>query len=394
MGNYSFAGIMVLVTVILMDILGGAEMDLFVPSFSELQKYFNLTPFWTEALLSLNFIGFCGSLFLVGALADRYGRKPLIYSGLIIFILGSILCVGAPSYSFLLIGRFLQGVGVAAPATLCFLIIADSYPMDQQRSLMGILNGIVNVSVGAAPVIGSYITLYFQWRGNFIALLLLGIITLGMTIFFIPRPQLSATKTSLTLRGYLPLLQSKPLLLLMMNILFFSLTYWVFVGIAPILYMKDLGVSLLHFGYYQGSLAFVFSMGSIVVGLMIKRYNVKKMLLIGNWVCVVSLVSIGWLTWVDSCDPLLITLAFIPYSIAVSVPVVVIYPLCLDIMPHAKGKVSAMIQAIRLILTAACLQIAGYYYTGSFQNIGIIIFLFLLGGIITLFWILKKHEFS
>lgn len=97
---------MVLATVIFMDLLAGMEFDLFVPSFPELQNQFSLSPFWVEALLSVNFVGYCLSLFLVGGLADRYGRKPIILLGLLTFIIGSILCLWAPSYAFLLAGRF------------------------------------------------------------------------------------------------------------------------------------------------------------------------------------------------------------------------------------------------------------------------------------------------
>jgi len=98
---------MVLATIILMDILSGMEFDLFVPSFPELQSYFSLSPFWVETLLSVNFAGYCLSLFFVGGLADHYGRKPIILLGLMTFIIGSILCLWASSYQFLLVGRFL-----------------------------------------------------------------------------------------------------------------------------------------------------------------------------------------------------------------------------------------------------------------------------------------------
>ena len=127
----------ILATVILMDLLGGAEVDIFVPSFPELQTIFNLSPFWAEGLLSINFLGTVLSLFFVGGLADRYGRKSIILLGIIIFIIGSIFCILASSYHLLLMGRFLQGIGIAAPATLCFLIVADAYTLKDQRSLMG-----------------------------------------------------------------------------------------------------------------------------------------------------------------------------------------------------------------------------------------------------------------
>ena len=161
----SFAKIMLLTTIILMDILGGAEVDLFVPSFPEIKSHFNVSTVWLEALLSANFIGSCISLFFVGDLADKYGRKPIILIGLIIFIIGSSFCAFSLNYNFLLIGRFLQGFGISAPAILCFIIIADLFPLKKQQYYIGVLNGFINVAVAGAPVIGSYIAMCFHFRG-------------------------------------------------------------------------------------------------------------------------------------------------------------------------------------------------------------------------------------
>ncbi|MCP6756404.1 hypothetical protein NL533_32755, partial [Klebsiella pneumoniae] len=72
MGNVFASRTMILMSVIVMDLLTGMEFDLFVPSFPELRNHFGLTSFWVEALLSINFIGYCLSLFFVGGLADRY----------------------------------------------------------------------------------------------------------------------------------------------------------------------------------------------------------------------------------------------------------------------------------------------------------------------------------
>jgi DHA1 family bicyclomycin/chloramphenicol resistance-like MFS transporter len=161
---------MIFFIVILMDLLAGMEFDIFVPSFPALQSQFSLTPFLVEALLSVNFVSYCLSLFFVGSFADRYGRKPIILIGLLTFIMGSVFCLWAPSYTLLLIGRLLQGIGIAAPAILSFLIIADTYPLKKQQYYMAMMNGVMNASVAAAPVIGSYITLYFNWQGNFMVL--------------------------------------------------------------------------------------------------------------------------------------------------------------------------------------------------------------------------------
>ncbi|MGI4852154.1 MAG: MFS transporter [Janthinobacterium lividum] len=265
----------ILMTVIFMDLLSGMEVDLFVPSFPELQSQFDLSSFWLEALLSINFIGFCLSLFLIGSLADHYGRKPILLIGMVIFIIGTLMSLSG-SYAFLLMGRFFQGVGVAAPSILSFLIIADTYPLKKQQYLMAMLNGLMNISVGLAPVIGSYVTLYFHWQGNSIVLLLLALITLVMILVFIPNYKLPKLKEPFSLQAYIPLFQSKSLMLLVMTLIFVFLPYWIFVGMSPLLYMKDLGVSLAHFGYYQGAMALVFALGSLLYGSVIDKYDQKK----------------------------------------------------------------------------------------------------------------------
>ncbi len=380
----------VLFTIILMDLLVGMEFDLFVPSFPELQRDFNLSASWVEALLSFNFIGYAISLFFVGSLADHYGRKPIILIGLVIFIIGSIFCIWAPSFYILLAGRFLQGIGVAAPSILSFLIIADTYPIAKQQYLLAILNGIMNASIAAAPVIGSYITLYFSWQGNFTALFLLGILVLIMTLIFVPHYKLSKKHETVSFAGYVPILKSKPLMLLIANIVLIFVPYWIFVGMSPLLFMEDLGVDLKHFGYYQGSLALVFALGSVTYGQIMGRFNQKNMLVVSNLTFIFSMIVIGMVTILDGLHPVFITLSLLPFTIAQIIPTTILYPIALNYLPHLKGQVSAVMQGTRLIVSSLALQIAGYFYADSFRNIGIIILCFLLFIIITLYYVIRN----
>lgn len=375
-----------------MDLLAGMEFDLFAPSFPELQQQFNLTPFWVEALLSVNFIGYFLSLFAVGSLADRYGRKPIIVLGLVIFILGSIMCLYSPSYAVLLIGRFFQGVGVAAPAILSFLIIADIYPLKQQQSLYAVLNGVMNAAVGIAPVLGSYISLYFHWQGNFVALLLLGVATLLMTIPFIPTAKAADHKEPFSLKEYLPIFKSKPLLLIMLHFVFAYTPYWIFVGMSPLLYMEELGVSLAYFGYYQGALALLFAVGTLLSTMLVNRFDQKKMLRISLCLEWGSLLSIAVITFSNSTNPLFITLSMLPYIVAGIIPNILLYPICLNFMPQAKGRVSAALRGTHLVCTAISLQLAGYVYSGSFKSIGLLMIVFVFLGALMLGWALKNAE--
>lgn len=163
-------------TALLVSLLAGAEVDLFVPSFPELSHIFNLTPFMVQLTLSVNFMAYCICSLFTGALGDRYGRRPVILVSLFIFVMGSFLCVLAPNFLILLLGRFFQGAGIAGPAVLGYLIVADECSVENKSSLLGLLNGMVTLAMAFAPVVGSYVTFYFHWRANFLVLLSLGLI--------------------------------------------------------------------------------------------------------------------------------------------------------------------------------------------------------------------------
>ena len=382
----------IILAVMCLDFLAGMEFDLFVPSFPELRSHFDISPFAVEALLSINFIGYCIGVIAFGELGDRYSKKPILLWGLGIFIFGSVLCVWGNAYIWLLVGRCFQGVGVAAPAILSFLIIADLYALQAQQRLMSFLNASMNIGVGLAPILGSYITLYFGWKGNFYTLLVFGIVVLGMTIWCVPNKMGHIkTERQSTLKGYIALFRSKPLMILIAHIVFMIVPYWIFVGMSPLLYIQDLGVPLAHFGYYQGLFAFVFAIGSLIFGLILPYADSMHILRVGAGILLVSCLTVGYTVFVNSSQPLWITLAFLPFVIGQIVPSSVLWPLCINFMEDAKGKVSAVIQVGKLLICALSLQIAGWYYDGTFRHIGIIVLIFMIMTLITFVWVLRRY---
>jgi DHA1 family bicyclomycin/chloramphenicol resistance-like MFS transporter len=103
-------------------------------------------------------------------------------------------------------------------------------------------------------------------------------------------------------------------------------------------------------------------------------------------------MSVAVITAYNSHNPLIITLAFIPFIISQIIPSNILFPLCLSYMPQAKAKVSAVLQGSRLIFSALSLQLVGYFYQGTFQNIGLIIGVFIFIMIITQWVIIRKRH--
>jgi DHA1 family bicyclomycin/chloramphenicol resistance-like MFS transporter len=380
---------MKLITIIIICILAGAEVDLFIPSFPELQQLFHLSPFMVQLTLSVNFCAYCIGSFISGSLGDKYNRKIVILGGLTIFTLGSIACIFATNFSWLVLGRFLQGCGIAGPAILTYVIIADEYSVSQQHKLMGMVNGIVTLAMSFAPIIGSYVTLFFKWQGNFILLFAISLLALFMGYYFIPANKHVKAEGE-NLPSYLSLLKSPKLLAYMMAICFLIVPYWTFIGMAPILYMQDLGVDLSEFGYYQGTLAITFSVVSITSGASLKRFGTANCFYAG---CALFLIS-GFLILITglsgSNNPLIITGSMLLFSAGAVFPINILYPISLNVIPHAKGRIAAIIMAVRLIFTAIALELVSYYYQGNFLIISLVMCICIIITISLILVILKK----
>src|SRR5712691_7522143 len=94
-------------------------------------------------------------LLTAGTLGDRFGRKRLFLSGLVLFLLGSTFCGFAPTLGWLLFGRVVQGVGAAAmlPGSLSVLVAAFPEPRHRAQAI-GLWSGVSGVALAAGPLVG------------------------------------------------------------------------------------------------------------------------------------------------------------------------------------------------------------------------------------------------
>jgi DHA1 family bicyclomycin/chloramphenicol resistance-like MFS transporter len=103
-----------------------------------------------------------------------------------------------------------------------------------------------------------------------------------------------------------------------------------------------------------------------------------------------SFATILYVSFWHNHNALFITIAFIIFVIGQIIPGNILYPLYLNLMPDAKGRLTAIIQGGRLIFASIGLQIAGFFYDNSFQHIGIIVSCIILMGIIMLMYLITQ----
>lgn len=366
------------ITILIMELLGGAEVDIFVPSFPDLQNTFHVSPFMVELTLGINLTAHCLTSLIVGNLGDRFGRRPIILIGLGIFIVGSLCCLFSTAYWQLLFGRFWQGVGISAPVVLSYLVLADKYSAEKQQHIVGVLNGVLTLAMAFAPVVGSYINLFFSWQGNFWVLLIHSLICLGLGLVFLPKGEKNP-EVSLSFKEYKPVLRSQKTFYYIATIVFLTQSYWIFIGMSPIFYMEDLNVSLKDFGFYQGALAAIFSICSFSSGFFLKRFGHKNCFFFSISILAIFTAMMLILVLLDVKDPMIITAVMMLQSIGAVFPINYLWPLMLDsVAASAKGRLTAVAVSSRLIVTAFSIQLASFFYDGTLRSLGLVMGFFML----------------
>ncbi|SDC72758.1 MFS transporter, DHA1 family, bicyclomycin/chloramphenicol resistance protein [Paenibacillus sp. CF095] len=162
---------------------GPLSLDMYLPALPTLADEFGSSTSYAQLSLTACMIGLAVGQLLAGPLSDVRGRRTPLIAGLVLYTIASILCLVSPTMGSFVVLRFIQGVAGAAGIVISRAIVRDVYSgpeLTRFFSLLMLINGVAPI---AAPIIGGQLLTYTSWRGVFILLSLIGILTLLAVIF-------------------------------------------------------------------------------------------------------------------------------------------------------------------------------------------------------------------
>ncbi len=130
-----------------------------------------------QLIISSLFLGLAIGNILAGPLSDSYGRKPVIYFGYLVFVLGCVLSLIATDLTLMLVGRVLQGFGAAFPRIVTLALVRDLYEGRAMARIMSIVMAVFIIVPAISPAIGQGILLISHWRHMFTLLMIMAILT-------------------------------------------------------------------------------------------------------------------------------------------------------------------------------------------------------------------------
>lgn len=161
------------VVLALMTGMGPIATDLYVPSLPNLAVDLQTTPSRVQWTMSSYLIGFAIGQLFYGPLSDKYGRKPVLMIGFLIFLSGTIGSMFALSIEQLTLARWLQGVGGACPQILARAMVRDMHDGHHAGRQLAVMSTIMGLAPILSPLAGGLMAIWFGWRASFVMMFVL-----------------------------------------------------------------------------------------------------------------------------------------------------------------------------------------------------------------------------
>lgn len=155
--------------------LNAMAIDVMLPALPVMGNDFALSdPNAAQATILAYVLGMGASQLFYGPLADRYGRRPLLIGGLIVFTVAGVFTVASTSFDAFLVARTVQGLGAGAPRILALALVRDRFSGLQMGRVMSLAMMILLMVPIVAPSLGQLIMLATTWRWIFAGMVIVG----------------------------------------------------------------------------------------------------------------------------------------------------------------------------------------------------------------------------
>jgi DHA1 family bicyclomycin/chloramphenicol resistance-like MFS transporter len=351
------------------------EVDISVPSFPDIAKYFSVSDGLIQMTIAINFFGFFISSLFYGPLSESYGRRKLMIIGNVFLLIGAIGCVFANSIELLLFARFIQGIGASAAAVIVFAMIADVYSGNKAAKLVGIMNSVLTIFMSIAPIMGSFINQIIGWRGNYFVVAFvsaLSLIALSMQLPETKKDQapLDAKKV---FADYRILLAHKIFVYASIAPTIGYSGYMSFIACAPFLYMETYDLSIMEYAFHQGSIVAAFSIISMFSGAMSQKFGERNSIICSLIVSMIGGIMMIFVALTEEISPFLTTISMILFSGGAAVFYPIIFTKSMEIFPNLKGASSSAIMAIRMVFCSGFVAVTSYFYNATLLPVALVV---------------------
>lgn len=359
------------------------SMDFYVPALPNIAHTFHTTAQMAQYTAIVWMVGGLIMQPVFGPLSDRFGRKPLIVYGGILFIVSSVACALALNIQMLLWARFLQGIAMPTMFIAGYAAINEFYESKTAIAILARMNSMTILAPAFGPMVGGAFLLYLDWRWIFLVLAVAALIAVSLLCFYMPETLvLEKRSTHFKLkqirRQYsLVLLNKKFMLYALITFLpIIGLIAWMMVG--PFVVVNMFHYSTFDFGVIQLFVFASFILGTKLVTWFNHEARHQRLINIGLFCAVLGSILLSVITFYFTHLLLLPVIALMITTLGSGMMIPVLSRLTLDASQAPMGIKVTVFSIIRIasgIIGSICITL---FYSGSLFSMAMIMLIFTL----------------
>ena len=308
-------GLIVLIT--LLSAFVPLSTDLYLPALPTMSKSLQAPVEEINFTLSAFFVMYSLGMLVWGPLSDRYGRKPILLTGLGIYVFASGICSITTSVTALIVFRALQALGGSAAGAVASAVVKDTFSGRKRESVLAIVQSMTMLSPAVAPMFGAMLLNVTSWRGVFWTLTAIGGLALlgGLLL----EETLHERNTGALLYSFSRLgkvLQNRPFTMLMLLFSIGSISSLAFITASTYIYQDGFHLSSQAYSFYFAVNAICLIAGPIVYMRISRRIHPETIIRVSF---LISLASGVLMILFGNLAPYVFMLCILPSSIAGSV---------------------------------------------------------------------------
>ena len=344
-------------------------IQIFLPALPAVQAAFGVSAAEVQLTVSLPLFVTALATLVYGPLSDRFGRRPSLIGGMVLFFAGTVLCLFANSIVTLVLGRFIQALGSAAGVVIARAAVRDLYGRERAAAVLAGLIAVMVVAPMIAPTLGGFLVDGFGWRGNIAATVIFAVILLGLIVFGMPETHTaqigSVFGVGSMMAGFRTLLVHPAYCAYAFQSAFMIAIFYVFLSSAPYAVMTVMGVSATGYGLYFLLSTVGYLSGTVLANRYSERVGIDPMIRIGTSAAILSTLVIVILLSMDLWHPLTIFLPITVLCVANGMALPNSNAGAISVYPELAGTASGLTSFIQLSVAAVFAQVSGSWQSGT-----------------------------
>ena len=346
------------------------SIDLYLPALPGMADYFKVSADLANLTLILFFVFFSAGTLLWGPLSDKYGRKPVLLTGLSIYSAASIACAVAPDIYLLIAFRILQAIGGSGAFAVATAMIKDVYDTKRRESILAMVQSMVLISPAAAPVIGAFLLKFMSWRGVFVVLTFIGMLALAGGVALketIGRRDRGSLLHALG--GLYKVLKNPHFSWLLVLFSLPNLPAMAFVAASSYIYINGFGLSAQAYSYYFALNAVGLVLAPMLYMRISRRYRRRSLIII----CFAAISTSGLLiSFFGGFHPWVLTIMLMPATICTSGMRTPGANLMLEQQRENSGSASSLMSCFGIFMGAIGMTIISLKWSNTILILGML----------------------